>query len=72
MKVRKRTIPLDQISVEQGQRLISISTHRQTFVLSAYDKEGIEQVGYYEFTFNGLFKLAPGIDKMMNDADKMP
>lgn len=65
MKVRKRTVPLDAVSVEQKDRLITIHTHRHTISFSAYEKHAMDQVAWHEFTFDQLFQLLknlkPGI-----------
>lgn len=63
MKVRKRQVPMDMLSVEQGNRNICLSTHRHTISLAAYTDK--KQVAWHEFTFDQLFalleKLRPGI-----------
>lgn len=64
MKVRKRSVPLDQIAVEQGGKLIAIHTHHHQIWLSAYDDKRTT-VAQHEFTFDQLYRLLqdlkPGI-----------
>lgn len=65
MKVRKRSYPLDAVSVEQKDRLITIHTHRHLISFAAYKDHAKNQVAYHEFTFDQLFRLLedlkPGI-----------
>lgn len=64
MKVRKRAIPLDAVTVDHKGKTIGIHTNRQTISLVAYD-ERQSQVAWHEFTFDQLFyllqNLKPGI-----------
>lgn len=55
MKVRKLQIPMDQISVSEGQRRIFIWTHRHTICFAAYDDE--KESTSHEFTFEQLHSL---------------
>lgn len=69
MKINKRLVPLDLISIDQKGKRIIISTHRHCVVLSAYEDFGKKPVESHEFTFDQLFKLIrdlkPGIQEIL-------
>jgi hypothetical protein len=64
VKVLKRSYSLDMLAVEQGERRITIMTHGMR-VISFSARDGKEEVGQHEFTFDQLFQLLknlkPGI-----------
>lgn len=55
MKVRRKFVRYDCMSVEKGKSHIGIHTHRNLIVLSAYEDK--EQVAWHEFTFEQLLAL---------------
>lgn len=65
MKVRRRSVPLDSVSVESKDRLICITTHHHSIHLTAYKGLGRTTAAHHEFTFDQLFRLLedlrPGI-----------
>lgn len=70
MKVQRRTVPLDVLSVSKGKRKIILSTHRHSISLATYSN-GIHQQGWQEFTFDQLYNfinnLRDGITEMHNE-----
>ena len=58
---------MDQLSVEQGQRRISVYRSRNRLVMSSY-QDG-DQSAYHEFTFDQLYsflgKIKPGIQDIL-------
>lgn len=63
MKVRRRTTPLDMMSVEQKDQSVIVFTHHSTITMVAYkDNRPVET---HEFTFDQFYSLItnlkPGI-----------
>jgi hypothetical protein len=69
MKINKRLVPLDLISIDKGDQRIVISTHRHSVILSSYEDYGKKPRESHEFTFDQLFKLIqdlkPGIQSIL-------
>lgn len=54
MKVRRRSVPLDSLSVDDANRSIVISTHRKIIRCIAVDSTHLT---HHELTFTELFAL---------------
>lgn len=70
MKVKRRSVPLDMLAVEQRGKSITISTCHHRISLAAYD--GMEQVAWHEFTFDQLYRLLNDLKPGIADLCDMP